>query len=477
MPGNVAVIWGRVATLLADVSFLLCTVLASTLAPVQEPTAPAQPPATETRAAAPRVLFLTHSAGFTHSVVKRVERGQKAHAEAALTRAAHPMFEVDCTQDCGAITAANLARYAAVVFYTTGELPIADADREALIAYVHGGGGFVGVHSATDTYYRYPAYGDLIGGWFDGHPWHQEVRVRVEDRSHPTTFHLGATFEITDEIYQFKNWSREKVHVLLSLTPDLTDLSKGKRSDQDYALSWCRDVGAGRMFYTALGHRPEVWDDGRFLSHLLAGVRWTMGRADLLTKAPPAAVRLCAPGEEPLLRHADGGALRWDNDNEDGVLTVSPGSGGAVSKQPFADARIHVEFMVPADDTKEHGNSGVYIQRRYEVQILDSAGAAPDSRRCGGIYGFRPPSVNAALPSGQWQSFDVWFCAARFDADGNKVENARISVVHNGIVVHADVELPGPTGAGLAEGPEAQPLLLQDHGSAVSFRNLWIVRR
>ena len=460
------------ATLLADVSLFLCTVLAATLAPAQEPAAPAQPPALPTPAAAPRVLFLTHSAGFTHSVVKRVERGQKAHAESALTRAAHPMLEVDCTQDCGAITAGNLARYAAVIFYTTGELPIAEADKAALIAYVHGGGGFVGVHSATDTYYEYPAYGDLIGGWFDGHPWHQEVRLRVEDRSHPTTFHLGETFELTDEIYQFKNWSREKVHVLLSLTPDLTDLSKGKRSDQDYALSWCRDVGAGRMFYTALGHRPEVWDDGRFLSHLLAGVRWTMGRTDVLTRAPAAAMRLCAAGEEPLLRHADGGALRWDNAN--GVLTVVPGSGGAVSKQPFGDARIHVEFMVPADDAKEHGNSGVYVQRRYEVQILDTAGQAPTPGNCGALYQARAADFNAALPAGQWQALDIWFRAARYEGDA-KTEHARFTVVLNGILIHRDAELTKPTGAGIGEGPDAQPLLLQDHGSAVRFRNVWVL--
>ncbi len=447
-------------------SALLSLVLAAAL-PCQDEAATAPPPP-----ATPRVLFLTHSAGFTHPVVARVQRGQMAHAERCLQRAAGPMFDLECTQDCGTITATNLARYAAVMFYTTGELPLADADKAALIAYVRGGGGFVGVHSATDTFYDFPAYGELIGGWFDGHPWHQEVRVRVEDRSHPTTFHLGETFEITDEIYQFKAWSRDRVHVLLSLTKDLTDLSKGKRTDGDYALSWCRDVEAGRMFYTALGHRPEVWEDRRFLTHLLAGMRWVMARTDVLTRAPTDSVVFDPTGPTPTVQHADGGALRWNVDA--GVMVVVPGSGSAVSRQPFADARIHVEFAVPKDDAAQHGNSGVYIQRRYEVQILDSAGQAPTPGNCGALYHARAADFNAALPADEWQTFDIWFRAARYDGD-QKTANARFTIVHNGIVVHDDVELSRQTGAGIAEGPEPQPLMLQDHGSGVRFRNVWVL--
>lgn len=417
----------------------------------------------------PRVLFLTHSAGFMHPVVKRAEKALLAHAERCVIEAAAPMMTVEATQDCAALRADNLRRYDVVMFYTTGELPVADADKEALLAFVRDGGGFVGVHSATDTFYKWPAYGEMIGGYFDGHPWHKEVRVAVEDRSHPTTLHLGESFVIADEIYQFRDWSRERVHVLLRLSDDGTDLSLGKRQDHDNALSWCRDYGKGRVFYTALGHRPEVWRDARFMSHLLAGIRWTQDRDGALGR-PPQGATILVGGDGKALVGAGGKELGWKATG--GEFEVEPGSGDALSARAFGDQRIHVEFAVPADAAQ--GNSGVYVQRRYEVQILDSFGKAADEHACGALYGVRAPDFNASLPSGEWQTFDIWFRAARFDGD-KKTATARITVLHNGILVHHEVELPSKTGQGQAEGPDAQPLLLQDHGSRVRFRNVWLL--
>ncbi len=183
------------------------------------------------------------------------------------------------SHDASTLTADTLARYAAVVFYTTGELPMGDEGEAALLAYVRGGGGFVGVHSATDTFYDWPDYLVLIGGYFDGHPWRQEVTVRVENQTHPSTRHLGASFRIDDEIYQFRQWSRAAVDVLLSLDVGSVDLAAAgiNRGDQDFALAWTRREEAGRVFNTALGHRREVWDDARFQRHLLEGIRWAMG--------------------------------------------------------------------------------------------------------------------------------------------------------------------------------------------------------
>jgi len=137
----------------------------------------------------------------------------------------------------------------------------------------------VGIHSATDTFYKWPEYGDLIGGYFDQHPWHQQVTIKVEDQRHPATDHLGRTFTITDEIYQFKDFSRTRVHVLLSLDAASVDLNKPAvhRADRDFAIAWSRTYGKGRVFYTALGHRPEVWQDERFQQHLLGAIRWVMG--------------------------------------------------------------------------------------------------------------------------------------------------------------------------------------------------------
>jgi hypothetical protein len=219
------------------------------------------------------LLYLTHSAGFRHDVLP-------------LTREVVPelgreggLFDATVTEDCSLISADGLKPFDAVFFYTTGELPIDAAQKRALVEFVRSGRGFVGAHSATDTFYKWPEYGEMIGAYFDGHPWHEEVAVRVEDASHPATRHLPVRFTITDEIYQFKNWSRATVHVLLSLDPTSVDLTKNsvRRADRDFALAWTRTYGKGRVFYTALGHGPEVWRDERFRQHLRGGIQWALG--------------------------------------------------------------------------------------------------------------------------------------------------------------------------------------------------------
>jgi len=222
--------------------------------------------------ARPKALYLTHSAGFKHDVLPLSEQVLKEIA-------ARSDIDVTATQDCSMVSREGLKPYDAVVFYTTGELPMSDEQKAALIDFVKSGKGFVGIHSATDTFYNWAEYGEMIGGYFDGHPWHQEVAIRVEDPRHPATRHLGASFKIADEIYQFKNFSRERVRVLMSLDPGSVDLTKPgvRRADKDFALAWQRDFGRGRVFYTALGHRPEVWRDERYQRHLVEGLRWAMG--------------------------------------------------------------------------------------------------------------------------------------------------------------------------------------------------------
>lgn len=222
----------------------------------------------------PKVLYLTQSAGFKHAVLPLSETILPDIAAKAKA------FDVTVVHDCSAITAEALKDYDAVVFYTTGELPMTEEQKAGLMAFVRGGKGFVGIHSATDTFYKWPEYGRLVGGYFNDHPWHQEVAIRNEDQAHPATKHLPASFRLNDEIYQFRDWSRGDVHVLLSLDPASVDLTlpRVKRTDRDFALAWTKTVGAGRMFYTALGHEPAVWQDERFQQHLLGGIRWAMGR-------------------------------------------------------------------------------------------------------------------------------------------------------------------------------------------------------
>jgi hypothetical protein len=122
----------------------------------------------------------------------------------------------------------------------------------------------------------------MLGGYFDGHPWHQEVTLIVEDQQHSSTQHLGASIVLFDEIYQFRNWSREDVNVLLRLETDSVDMGADgiNRSDGDFAVAWTRQHGAGRVFYTALGHEPDVWRDMQFRRHLIAGIRWAAGIED-----------------------------------------------------------------------------------------------------------------------------------------------------------------------------------------------------
>ena len=220
-----------------------------------------------------KLLYLTQSAGFKHGVLAV---SQDVVRELGRSSGA---FEATVTEDCSLLTAENLRNYDAVFFYTTGELPMDEAQKRALLEFVRGGKGFVGAHSATDTFYKWPEYGEMIGGYFNDHPWHQEVTVKVEDPDHPSTKHLPSSFTLNDEIYQFKDWSRGKVHVLLSLDVSSVDLTnpRVKRSDKDFALAWTRTYGQGRVFYTALGHEADVWHDPRFQQHLLGGIRWAMG--------------------------------------------------------------------------------------------------------------------------------------------------------------------------------------------------------
>jgi type 1 glutamine amidotransferase len=188
-------------------------------------------------------------------------------------------FDTTATDDVSMVTRDNLTRFDAVVFFTSGELPMSDAQKAALLDFVRSGKGFVGIHSATDTFYEWPEYGLLLGAYFDGHPWHQEVTLQVDDRSHPATASLPASFRLNDEIYQFRNWSRTSVHVLLSLDTSSIDTNAPgvNRTDGDFALAWTRTEGRGRVFYTALGHEAAVWQDARFQQLLVGGIRWAMG--------------------------------------------------------------------------------------------------------------------------------------------------------------------------------------------------------
>lgn len=164
---------------------------------------------------------------------------------------------------------------------------------------------------------------------------------------------------------------------------------------------------------------------------------------------------------------------------EDGIFTV--GNGDIISNYQFGDAHIHVEFRTP--DMPEatgqgKGNSGVYVHGCYEIQVLDSYGIEePQSNDCSGIYKMHTPLFNACLPPMEWQTYDIIFRAPCFNKYGEIAENSRVTVIQNGIVVHNNVDLISVTPGGITDGkrPERGPLMLQDHGNAVSYRNVWVM--
>jgi hypothetical protein len=180
------------------------------------------------------------------------------------------------------------------------------------------------------------------------------------------------------------------------------------------------------------------------------------------------------PGATVLFNGSATDLLEGAKVSPDGLLMA-----GVLTKMPVEAFRMHLEFRtpyMPASRGQARGNSGVYIQRRYEVQILDSFGLEGVENECGGLYRQTRPDVNMCLPPLSWQTYDIWFTPPRFAADGEtKIANAHITVLHNGVPIHWYREITAKTGGGQQESPQPLPIQLQDHGNPVTFRNVWLI--
>lgn len=215
----------------------------------------------------PRILVFAKTAGFRHS---SIPDGKAA----ILKLGKENSFEVDTTEDASFFTASQLKKYAAVVFLnTTGDV-LNDQQQADFEQYIKNGGGFAGVHAATDTEYGWEWYGRLVGAYFESHPKQQDATLHVIDRAHISTRHLPEEWKRKDEWYNFKNISKD-IHVLVTI--DEKSYTGGKNGDP-HPMAWYHAFDGGRAWYTEFGHTEESYKDENYLKHLLGGIQYAMGK-------------------------------------------------------------------------------------------------------------------------------------------------------------------------------------------------------
>ena len=231
------------------------------------------------------ILVIAQTKGFEHDSVP--------DAMAAIYNLGHDsgLWDTTLRTDTELITkndlgrnAKNLDYFDALVFAsTTGELDLSDSQKKDMMSFIRDDGkGFVGIHAALDTNYTWPEYGEMIGGWFDDHPWTTfNAPIVNEGPNFPAVRHFPKAFVKYDEIYQPKSWSRDKVNVLLSLDPaKLENNSRIHRTDHDFAVAWAKMYGKGRVFYSSLGHTEEAWQDPDIRKMYFEAVKWVLGMTE-----------------------------------------------------------------------------------------------------------------------------------------------------------------------------------------------------
>jgi type 1 glutamine amidotransferase len=398
------------------------------------------------------VLVFSKTAGFRHD---SIPQGIQMIRELGSANS----FTVTATEDGNQFNATNLAQYEAVVFLnTTGDVLNA-TQQSAFESYIRGGGGYVGVHSASDTEYDWPFYGELVGGYFASHPAIQQATQRVENRAHQATQHLSPAWVRTDEWYNFRTNVRSSARVLATLD-ESTYSGGGMGADHPY--TWCKTVQSGRSFYTGNGHTQSSYTEPAFRSMALGGIRYAANR----TKAD------CRP-ETGYTTLYNGSTTGWSQTgpgsftNSDATLTSTGGMGMLwYSAKEFRSYSLKLDWRMPGDD-----NSGVIVgfpagsdpngalNNGHEVQI-DATDTA--DKTTGSIYGFKAADIaarDAALnPPGEWNTYELL------------VEGERLQVFLNGVKIN-DYTNTDPVRS-LTSGH----IGIQNHGTGddVSFRNIRI---
>ncbi|HAV64815.1 MAG TPA: hypothetical protein DCY13_20910 [Verrucomicrobiales bacterium] len=384
-----------------------------------------------------------------------------------------------------------LEKYDGVIFAnTTGTLPIPDVD--AFLQWLKDGHAFIGMHSATDTFHsgtKEPSpYTEMINGEFLTHGAQASVECINASPEHAACAHLPASWAVHDEIYILKNYRRGAVHSLLDL-----DKHPNTRDPGHYPIAYCRDYGKGRMFYTSLGHREDMWDPNwepdkrknspeiarQYQEHILGGIRWALGGAPGSGKPQDLKFQLDQSekreGFKPLFNGTD--LAGWHPRKKDHDNSWSAENGMLVNKLPrdregkrphgvdlVTDAKywnfvVRFEYMVP-----EGSNSGFYLRGRHEIQILDDYKAGkPSPGGNGSIYQHTTASRHVSRPPGEWQSVEA------------SMVDDRVTVILNGVKIIDNIVVNRATGSELDTNVnEPGSLFLQgDHGP-VAFRNMRI---
>jgi type 1 glutamine amidotransferase len=216
-----------------------------------------------------KVLIFSKTLGFHHNSIKQ---GIDAIQKLGLAN----KFEVDTTTNSTYFNDKNLKQYAAVIFLSTTGDVLNDEQERAFVKYIKSGGGFAGVHSATDCEYNWPWFGNLVGAYFAGHPNQQQATLNVTDRKHISTEHLPEQWKRKDEWYNFRNVA-QGLNVLIFIDEKSYDAGKNKMGD-NHPIAWYHEFDGGRAFYTGLGHTEESFAEPLFLQHLLGGIKYAMGR-------------------------------------------------------------------------------------------------------------------------------------------------------------------------------------------------------
>jgi len=256
------------------------------------------------------LLVIGEEKGYRHDAV--------SHAMATIERLGRDsgIYDTTIRTDTEALTkkklesnAKNLNDFDAVLFFTSGTLEMDPQQKADFLSFVHDDGkGFIGVHSATITFTDWPEYGQMIGGYFDEHPWGTfDAPILVEDTTFPGMQQFPPAFTLHDEIYQIKNFSRDDRRVLMRLDPSKLDLANKNvhRTDRDFAVTWAKTYGRGRVYYSTLGHVTENWDNPKIQQMFLEAIKWAMRltNADLtprpIPSTDPAPISVTSPPTEP----------------------------------------------------------------------------------------------------------------------------------------------------------------------------------